>query len=48
MGTVMTRVIDGCMGPEEPINDVPYPPPRPFVHHVVQPRDISPILPLGH
>jgi WD40 repeat protein len=48
MGTGMTRVVDACMGDEEPINDIPVPPPRPWVHPIVQPRDISPILPLGH
>jgi WD40 repeat protein len=48
MGTGMTRAIDACIGPEEPINNVLYPPLTPWVHPVVQPRDISPIIPLGH
>jgi WD40 repeat protein len=48
MGTGMTRATDACMGPEEPINDALYPQPTPWVHHVVQTRDISPIISLGH
>jgi WD40 repeat protein len=48
MGTGMAKAIDACIGPEEPINDAPNPPSRPWVHPVVPPKDVSPILPLGN